>query len=1158
MTSKALLTATATLSKALYIRDEGAFFRNVKGGSVRNVVFERPLYYSPYNKDADGTILYHTAAIVSLYARDASFVNIKVQNAIVDAYHIELFGGILATNRTSWAFTTDDIVVSKCSFDSYVILRHSAHYFGGIVGSSQSYDTNWIISDCTVSGEMTDHATFEKSCVYFGGIMAFADNNVNISKCASTLDYTRYTGATSTLVRIGGIVGCSIHESELAITECANLGSMSFINSKIGESHLINIGGIAGYLYGTSSITNCANLCPIDTQFSDSGGISGWTVSNLIGAFGGEYSVNNCVVACVNNVQGAVFPVEGFNPVCAEIWYTSSGTFSNTYFYEPGKYPALDGCTECTLDQLREDAMIQTLNTTAGSTVWGRLNNSESFFNGLPLPISLGGVVSMLEGAGTSDSPYLIYNEAELREVVKAVNGGNSMEDKYFRLAANIEMSSETLASIGTMDYPFKGVFDGGGNYISGIVSSDGSMFGYLAGTVKNLALFDFTTSATCSNLTPLAALVGGSYSEYGQESSTVHQGTVEQCYVLADLSAGCDASTIYSNSNQDVRCTGLCGSVYEGSTIADCYFIGSLSTSLSGEAPDGWTPTFSAKIGGLVVNNYGTVQRSFAIFDASTFGDFNATQLYGICCSNSATVDYCFYMSDNDNVNVSGTRVSSYAELNSALSPYSAWGEGQQLPYLLNAKHYEVNVNSVDTAIDGARLPLTEPNFIRSYCGDSDETRLWTLPNMAIYRADTHWVTVTNLDLVPGYDFVFTSQSGFRSYGSKGSLTYPLELDGRKWYGLCLPCQLSVDDLPEGSELYYVGRKGEGKINMEKVNDISAGRPCVAYIEGSGTLVLHLSGKFSSIPRRITTESDVLGLFKNTELTNAAVFEVDADGNPIFKHYDNITAAPFSIYLEETATDMEVVSREELYLDSSYNGNTNNINLYVGQPIPVVVRASFPAGQWNPIVLPFDVSVEDARAAFGSDYAVEDLKFIHYDSADDGLTLFFGRVDLTNMQCPLQAGKPYLIKPSTDFVSGKEFTDVSVTNEIFEADFAGSSSSGDFTLQLFPSYDSGFTALGEGIVSFVYDAEKDKFTQILYYKAAVNGLLFYIKTRNFSPKELNIYHDVTSGVESPTGAPAEVVGIYDLSGRRLTAPQRGVNILLMSDGSARKIIVNQ
>ena len=38
-------------------------------------------------------------------------------------------------------------------------------------------------------------------------------------------------------------------------------------------------------------------------------------------------------------------------------------------------------------------------------------------------------------------------------------------------------------------------------------------------------------------------------------------------------------------------------------------------------------------------------------------------------------------------------------------------------------------------------------------------------------------------------------------------------------------------------------------------------------------------------------------------------------------------------------------------------------------------------------------------------------------------------------------------------------------------------------------------------------------------------------------------------------GSPAEIIR-YSLDGRRLAAPQKGVNIIRMSDGSTRKVIV--
>ena len=52
---------------------------------------------------------------------------------------------------------------------------------------------------------------------------------------------------------------------------------------------------------------------------------------------------------------------------------------------------------------------------------------------------------------------------------------------------------------------------------------------------------------------------------------------------------------------------------------------------------------------------------------------------------------------------------------------------------------------------------------------------------------------------------------------------------------------------------------------------------------------------------------------------------------------------------------------------------------------------------------------------------------------------------------------------------------------------------------------------------------------------------------------ELEVYPDAIQGVKEEN---ATVVARYDLSGRRITAPQRGINIIRLSDGTTRKILV--
>jgi hypothetical protein len=46
------------------------------------------------------------------------------------------------------------------------------------------------------------------------------------------------------------------------------------------------------------------------------------------------------------------------------------------------------------------------------------------------------------------------------------------------------------------------------------------------------------------------------------------------------------------------------------------------------------------------------------------------------------------------------------------------------------------------------------------------------------------------------------------------------------------------------------------------------------------------------------------------------------------------------------------------------------------------------------------------------------------------------------------------------------------------------------------------------------------------------------------------------SGLTSTTIGKAVIVERYSLDGRRLSAPQRGINVLRMSDGTTRKVLV--
>ena len=202
------------------------------------------------------------------------------------------------------------------------------------------------------------------------------------------------------------------------------------------------------------------------------------------------------------------------------------------------------------------DNFISTLNAEAGSKTWGKMTGMSDELNGLPMPIACGGMATEFEGEGTESNPYIISSEADLTALETYVNGGNDLKGKYFRLGADIYMT-------GIMDYcigfykekPFKGHFDGNGHAIVGLRKS---LFGYMYGKVKNLALVDCDIWET-NYATALARQVGG----------TDNKAEVSNCYV-----SGTIASSKTWDSQGYASVFGF--QVINGSSVHDCYFKGS------------------------------------------------------------------------------------------------------------------------------------------------------------------------------------------------------------------------------------------------------------------------------------------------------------------------------------------------------------------------------------------------------------------------------------------------------------------------------------------------------------------------------------------------------------------------------------------------------
>src|SRR5574344_1564576 len=191
-----------------------------------------------------------------------------------------------------------------------------------------------------------------------------------------------------------------------------------------------------------------------------------------------------------------------------------------------------------------------------------------------------------MDGSGTAADPYLISSAAELIDFYKISVTNPSACAK---LTADIDLSSVCSATVGNWKYdigsyttPFARNFDGAGHtvsilyvkYVSGNYdpTAGNALFGFVSGTVKNVK--------------------------------------VKDSYIYEDSYTG------------GLAAIGLCNTVKEGGLIENCSVEGGTYT------------TFNA-IGGMVINNYGTVR---GCTNADNFDCGGEGILGGIVAENDAT----------------------------------------------------------------------------------------------------------------------------------------------------------------------------------------------------------------------------------------------------------------------------------------------------------------------------------------------------------------------------------------------------------------------------------------------------------------------------------------------------------------------------------------
>ena len=191
-------------------------------------------------------------------------------------------------------------------------------------------------------------------------------------------------------------------------------------------------------------------------------------------------------------------------------------------------------------------------------------------------------------GTGTAEDPYQIANGAQLAYLASSVNGGETYEDKYFVLTANIDLNglpwtpianSFSDALLGGSDYRvFAGNFDGNGYTIfhvsigSETTPFESDVFGLFGATEGKISNLNLDTVSICgiAKIASIGAVVGFAGGLVGYSG-----GSIENCHVTGltmDMSA---PSNIYAAA---YWVGGLVGALDGTQLINECSVSGSIT----------------------------------------------------------------------------------------------------------------------------------------------------------------------------------------------------------------------------------------------------------------------------------------------------------------------------------------------------------------------------------------------------------------------------------------------------------------------------------------------------------------------------------------------------------------------------------------------------
>ncbi len=413
-------------------------------------------------------------------------------------------------------FTKGDAVIKNLTIANSSIAATQTRV-GAFVGKANAYTGSLTLINCHTAKDVTVSA---KNGIA-GGLVGQTDGNVTITNCSNRAKVT----STGAMNGIGGLVGHAYNGSgkTLAISQSFNAGEVT--GAKF-------TGGLVGQVSNDACTLTMTDVYNMGTASNTAtGGAVGGLVGYLPVNWGnkGTTTISNAYSASANALLGKL---DANKPTTLDNVYKLDGQET---------VGTLGDGAELTGDAAAKTAEEMKEKTFGKTTLGGSFTRDFlEINNGYPVLKWQNGDAQepvTLEGEGTKDKPYLIWDASEMAAFRDKAN--STQPGACATLMADIDLQSEAATKnwtpIGMVSKPYTGVFNGNGHTISGIQIHNTTEKSFYAG------LFGWTAQSTTSPVIKDLTIANSTIineADNGDAAALLCYGggVIENCHTAADV----------------------------------------------------------------------------------------------------------------------------------------------------------------------------------------------------------------------------------------------------------------------------------------------------------------------------------------------------------------------------------------------------------------------------------------------------------------------------------------------------------------------------------------------------------------------------------------------------------------------------------------------